>query len=153
MSNFCTHTLSMCCWKIFLSFGIGGKISIMTECFAGENFLQNGPLYWFSHRLPNCRKCLFFSPITLCAWCSLNICHSSQFQGLCSTKSSRETLAMFLEKENPNTFFFVFHIELLSVCYYNGCPGLCRHRLFSDAHSNLRISEGIWEIYLRSILD
>ena len=33
-------------------------------CVIGENFSQNGPLFWFSHCLPNCRECELFSPAT-----------------------------------------------------------------------------------------
>ena len=42
------------------------------------------------------------------------------------TKRNASKFAMFMEKENPCSFF-VFHLEQLSFSPYE-CPGLCRHR-------------------------
>ena len=44
------------------------------------------------------------------------------------TERNASKFAMFVEKENPHSFFFVFHLEQLSFFPYE-CPGLCRHRL------------------------
>ena len=42
------------------------------------------------------------------------------------TKRNASKFAMFMEKENPCSFF-IFHLEQLSFFPYE-CPGLCRHR-------------------------
>ena len=43
------------------------------------------------------------------------------------TKRNASIFAMFMEKENPSVFCFVFHLKELSFFPYE-CPGLCRHR-------------------------
>ena len=40
-------------------------------------------------------------------------------------KRNASIFAMFMEKENPHSFF-VFHLKQLSFFPYE-CPGLCRH--------------------------
>ena len=42
------------------------------------------------------------------------------------TERNASKFAMFIEKENPRSFF-VFHLEQLSSSPYE-CPGLCQHR-------------------------
>ena len=43
------------------------------------------------------------------------------------TKRNSSKFAMFMEKENQHTVFFVVHLEQLSFSPYE-CLGLCRHR-------------------------
>ena len=53
--------------------------------------------------------------------------HSSQFQGLCSMKSSSEMLQNLPYFWNMKTHIVIFHFMLLYF-FPNECPDLCRHR-------------------------
>ena len=60
LRRFSSYTSTLCMiFTILVSF-----LQDNALCVIGENFSQNGPLFWFSHRLPNCRECELFSPAT-----------------------------------------------------------------------------------------
>ena len=65
---------------------------------------------------------------------SFYIVHSSQFQGLCLMKSSREmlqNLLYFWNKKTQKKFSFFISSYILWICY-SGCPGLCISSVYID---------------------